>query len=315
MNKPSEICVDFPFSNDTLKDLHDSSVAIPDFIENSELGTSVGFPPEKKNDTKDECMSFRNIEGYNVVEYNKSNIYIIENILDDKLCEELISLINILPSNRLLYSSGNNVECIITILNDFLNYDDSLLYEFSTDISTYNSLLDKINNKKNIYTNKLNGITEKEIRNYISILNKKTSIIEKILKTINTNLCFEFNSGFCLRKIYGPTRPHIDGLKLDKVFNKTHFQQYSESRKVTMNSTIIRNSSAIFTLNDNYDGGIFKFPYYDISIKLKKGSVIIFPPYWTHKHETTELLNKTFRYTLNTWYGELIDTNYDTITT
>jgi predicted 2-oxoglutarate/Fe(II)-dependent dioxygenase YbiX len=55
------------------------------------------------------------------------------------------------------------------------------------------------------------------------------------------------------------------------------------------------------TLNDDYEGGQFIFPYYDITVKLKKGSVLIFPPFWTHEHSTNELENNTFRYTITTW--------------
>ena len=258
-----------------------------------------------ENDVPDNIIT-RIIDGYTVLEFNKSNIYIIENIFEDTLCDELVHLIKTLPSQKLLYSNGNNVECNLINLNKYMYSDDSLYYEFSTETTTYNSLLNNVNQKLNIYTNDLNGITEKEIHDYLNILNKKTNIIKQIIKPINDKLSFEFDSGFCLRKIFGPTRPHIDGIHLDKVFNISFIQRCAESRKINMNTPIIRNCSAVFTLNDDYEGGLFKFQYFDISIKLKKGSVIIFPPYWTHKHETTELLNKTYRYTVNTWYGEQI---------
>ena len=45
----------------------------------------------------------------------------------------------------------------------------------------------------------------------------------------------------------------------------------------------------------------------DIKVKLKKGSVIIFPPFWTHPHETEDLLNNTYRYTINTWSCQKIN--------
>jgi hypothetical protein len=46
---------------------------------------------------------------------------------------------------------------------------------------------------------------------------------------------------------------------------------------------------------------------YNISLKMKKGSVIIFPPYWTHLHEVSNLENNTYRYTINTWTLENIN--------
>ena len=64
---------------------------------------------------------------------------------------------------------------------------------------------------------------------------------------------------------------------------------------------MVRNASIVFTLNDDYEGGIFHFPYYNVNVRLKKGSVIIFPPYWTHEHEVSELTNNTYRYTISTW--------------
>lgn len=86
------------------------------------------------------------------------------------------------------------------------------------------------------------------------------------------------------RKIRGATKLHIDG-----VF-----------------SAQIRNMSLILALNDNYQGGELCFPEHGRIIKLKKGQLVAFPPYWTHPHYTNELLNGTVRYTVNTW-------TYDTV--
>ena len=69
---------------------------------------------------------------------------------------------------------------------------------------------------------------------------------------------------------------------------------------------MVRNASMIFALNDDYDGGEFHFPCQDIHIRMKKGSVIIFPPYWTHPHEVSCIRNGTYRYTINTWALELL---------
>jgi len=112
------------------------------------------------------------------------------------------------------------------------------------------------------------------------------NIIEQIL-TINKYLTpINGDSGYKLRKIHGATREHIDGT-------------------ICPNDTSgIRKMSLIIALNDDYEGGEFYFPQHDIKVKLKKRQAILFPPYWTHPHGTNELLNNTFRYTINTWLLE-----------
>ena len=98
------------------------------------------------------------------------------------------------------------------------------------------------------------------------------------------------DSGYCFRKIYGSTKLHSDGI--NPIQNK-----YLPFNK-------IRNMSVIICLNDDYEGGEFYFPRQDYKVKLKKGDIIMFPPYYTHPHMTYPLLNKTYRYTINTWFYE-----------
>mgnify|MGYP003968137707 CR=1 FL=1 len=62
--------------------------------------------------------------------------------------------------------------------------------------------------------------------------------------------------------------------------------------------------TSIVMLNDDYEGGIFHFPNQKISVKLKKGQLIAFPPYWTHLHGVEAVINNTYRYTINTWLFE-----------
>ena len=66
----------------------------------------------------------------------------------------------------------------------------------------------------------------------------------------------------------------------------------------------VRTLSTILILNDDYEGCFFEFPSQNISLSLKKGQLISFPPYWTtHPHKVTEPLNflDSYRYTINTW--------------
>ena len=99
------------------------------------------------------------------------------------------------------------------------------------------------------------------------------------------------DSGYCLRKIKGATRFHKDGIS-----------PTTKSDKIPINS--IRNMSIIIALNDDYDGGTFHFPHQNFNVKLKKGQLIAFPPYWSHLHGVESPANGTFRYTINTWLYE-----------
>jgi predicted 2-oxoglutarate/Fe(II)-dependent dioxygenase YbiX len=84
------------------------------------------------------------------------------------------------------------------------------------------------------------------------------------------------------RKIIGATKFHYDGIREDSM----------------------RSISVILALNDDYEGGELVFPLQDYKIKLKKGQLIAFPPFWTHPHYTNELENGTFRYTINFWFTQ-----------
>lgn len=119
----------------------------------------------------------------------------------------------------------------------------------------------------------------------------KQYMIEKISK-LTSELSKTYNipcvrsENLCLRKIYGNTRLHVD-----------HIQGlHGPSRCV----------SIIIALNEDYEGGEFVFPVQGRKIKLKRGQLIAFPPYWTHPHYTNDLENATFRYTVNTWLHQNI---------
>ena len=91
------------------------------------------------------------------------------------------------------------------------------------------------------------------------------------------------DTAYQFRKIFGETRLHYDGIK----------GSYEDTNE--------RFLSVIICLNDDYEGGEICFPVQDRIIKMKKGDILAFPPYWTHPHYSNDLLNKTYRYTINTW--------------
>lgn len=240
-----------------------------------------------------ENKKIHKINDFNVIEYDKSNIYIIEDILNNTFCDEIIKLINKLPLNFLKVIKGNNVECNICYINDLIKKNDELYYIFTTNQEKY---LDILNNKISIYTNKLNGVKNRNIVNYNNEINEIMITIKNIMEKINGNIIFDQNSGYMLRKIYGETYLHSDNIHEKYTTNINYIKENK-----TSNVIMVRNSSIIFALNDDYDGGYFNFPYYDIKFKLKKGSVLIFPPYWTHPHSVDKVENNTFRYTISTW--------------
>lgn len=127
---------------------------------------------------------------------------------------------------------------------------------------------------------------------------KFDNYIYKIINYIVKNLYNEYgitcsgDSGYLLRKIHGPTRLHKDGIDPELIDNT-----FIPIKK-------IRNMSIIIALNDDYDEGEFYFPIQDFRIKLKKGQIIAFPPYWTHPHMVSAPTNGTHRYTINTWLYE-----------
>jgi len=120
------------------------------------------------------------------------------------------------------------------------------------------------------------GIIYDTIKQKVDFLSKEHSI------------AFYGDSGYNLRKIHGATRKHADGM-------------YGSSDKSFVNIHSLRSISIIIALNSDYEGGILFFPRQKYSVKLKKGQMLAFPPYWTHPHYTNDLKNGTYRYTINTW--------------
>jgi len=236
------------------------------------------------------------LDSYNVIEYKKENIYIIENIFSDELCEKLIDIIVKTSLTKTQYEDTNNVLCYHSHFNELLADNEQFYYKFSTDVNEYKRLLDNVNNKKDIVTNKMNGITKKQLKCVFFEITKKMKIISEIIKKRNHYLNLEYCHDFILRKIFGKTRIHTDGIK-----EFYHSNVISFTENYLREYRMVRTASIIFALNDDFDGGIFNFNSHDVSFKLNKGSVVIFPPYWTHPHEVSEPQNNKYRYTLSTW--------------
>jgi len=228
------------------------------------------------------------IDGYKIVEYKPYNIYVILDVFDDEFSKNIIELIERLPLRQANITVNNNVECKIANISSLLNQNNDFVYVFPRD--------NKIHHSGIIKSNKLNGVTHHELKSYETAINDKMKIIKNIMHKVDENIQLRYNSGYDLRKIHGKTRCHTDGLFEIYTSNVTFVDEpYIDEYRM------IRFMSIIFALNHNHEGGIFRFPYHNISIKLRKGSVLLFPPFWTHPHEVSSVENNTYRYTINTW--------------
>lgn len=242
------------------------------------------------------------INNINIIEFEKSNIFLFDNILDNDTCDKLIVMIETVKKRKLSIYHGNNVECYITHLGTLLKTNDELYYPFSVDEQEYKQFMENIK-KKNIYTNKLNGLMVIEIKKISDLIFTKLKEVYKCIEKINPSLNIDTISGIIFRKIYGETLLHTDGINDDQFkYSDLHFIKENKINEKVLACSITN----IFNLNDNYQGGEFNFPYYNVSIKLKKGSLIIFPPYWTHWHSVNIVKNNTYRYTLSNWGLEYI---------
>jgi hypothetical protein len=186
----------------------------------------------------------------------KNNIFIFENkeLINNELCDELITFINTTDDFKIeKWEYNRNVNCKYITITDIKNIEIKKKFD------------------DNIY----------KIINYIINLLYNDYGIQST-----------GDSGYCLRKIHGPTRLHKDGVNIEPIDNK-----FIPVKK-------IRNMSIIICLNDDYEGGEFYFPIQDFRIRLKKGEILAFPPYWTHPHMVETPTNNTYRYTINTWLYE-----------
>ena len=102
-------------------------------------------------------------------------------------------------------------------------------------------------------------------------------------------------SNFELRKVYGRTILHSDGTCPDDIKHPLHDYNIRSIRSLTL----------VGFFNDDFNGGIFHFPEQNLKIKLDAGSIILFPPFWTHPHEVSKFEKiengRDFRYTINCW--------------
>lgn len=196
-----------------------------------------------------------------------SNIFTFDNVIPNEICDYLIDFIDRSEKTKIdLIPTKNNVQCEYFKLDELIKHSVGAMHDEC----------------KNIDSN-LAGV----ISMILNVLNSYSNLFKESKESLT-------DCGYTMRKIYGKTSYHYDGIKIDTggLANK------------------IRCMSLIIALNDDFVGGVFKFPIQKLSIKLKKGQALLFPPYWTHPHEVSSVgLNSNgdcerHRYNISTWLFE-----------
>jgi hypothetical protein len=189
---------------------------------------------------------------------------------------------------------GEKGSCIFTISNIFTDIQcDFIIRYINEHYSFWNERGIGYNSGNNVECTFLDlpNMVSLNVENAKDIDSFIFKVVNKLLKEF-TDTCPDFkgihDNGYTLRRIHGGTKRHVDGVH-SKTGGFTKF---------------VRALSFIAVLNDDYDGGIFNFPNQNLKFKLKKGEVVLFPPYWTHPHSVTSVGEGQARYTINTWILE-----------
>ena len=241
------------------------------------------------------------ISSLNIIINNDSELLKINDINDIYNKKNFIKYIvindntkNVINNQRYINNIGDICNNIFIINNqELLTHEDCDFFKNFIEYTIQNNeySIEKWDINTNVIC-KFFHITNIKTKLNLQIDTKLFYIFNKLINYLydNYNIICRSDSGYCFRKIYGPTNLHCD----------TIFKQYvKENENVNINE--IRNMSVIICLNDDYDGGEFFFPIQKCSIKLKKGDILAFPPYWTHPHMVNTPLNRTYRYTINSW--------------
>lgn len=184
--------------------------------------------------------------------------------------------------------------CIFTCSNIFTNDECDRIRDFILSNSSKWAERDtKYGSKNNVeckflILNQMVSSNLSNAKHMDELIFKGVNIILNKLHVARPDFKGTQDDGYTLRKIFGGTKIHIDG-----VHSKTAgFKNF------------VRCLSIIIVLNDDYDGGIFNFPNQGLKFRVQKGQAVMFPPYWTHPHSVTSVGEGQARYTINTWIME-----------
>jgi len=172
----------------------------------------------------------------------------------------------------------NNLKNHIHIFKNFLEY------EFCDSIVNFY--------KKTYEWNDANTFSSEQVRK-CKVLNitESNEYFDNILFTKLNKLTID------LFKIY----PYLE-IKSDTGYEILKYEEgdfYKTHTDSSMN--IVRTISCSINLNDDYSGGEFYFTDLDYKIKLKKGSLLLFPSNYLYSHQIKKI-NKGTRYSIITWF-------------
>jgi len=115
------------------------------------------------------------------------------------------------------------------------------------------------------------------------LLKKIKEVLSEYVKDY-TFAYFSGDDGLLLRKIYGATKFHSNGL----------FGSHDDGKLRTVGLTI--------GLNNDYEGGEYNFPNQELTTTLQQGELLIFPVYYTHPYQVSA--PKGYRYVVHTYLNQ-----------
>lgn len=193
-------------------------------------------------------------------------ILVLENYLTEDQCHYIIDHYTHLEKN---YSRQKGYQTSYNVICDYIHLS-SLLVDIETLPTTDAYVVKELD--RYIYKI-LQEVIQDCMIPYYTTTNHEHQTIPIFTHTLS-------DTGYEVRKILGPTRCHIDTVA-PKIRNH---QMYYRVLSVIIN----------LTESDNE----LVFPNQNRRVSLTQGTIIVFPPGWTHPHYTTY---KTPRYSIQTW--------------
>lgn len=281
----------------------------------------------------------KTVNGLVVDHYRPYSVYVVHGLFDGTFCDDVIDIIKTVPLRKTTYGPGENTLSFVRHLDHMLADTERMYYPLSTHEAEMATLLANAktygktrpeDTTVSLRTNQWNGVSKATLERLMQRINKRVEMLKGVMKSIAAPLHFDHNQGFQLRKLYGPTKRHSDGCHFSDINPccLNYIAEKGNKGKSRFNNPLVRNSSAIVALNDRFqdkDGGIFYFPEQELEVHLPRGSMIIFPPFWTHPHEVSDAMGRRkdqpkantvedeqfvnepdrgYRYTLSTWFCE-----------